>query len=481
MKKIVQLTVMVPQPEPFRLRQWFGDELRQFSSTRSEDELSRLRSVVDVEGGRQLRTPRSVVRALDSLRFFWPPIRDAGGDLADLVWVQLIKDSNPALYRWIEDYCATAAVLTLGTVRVDDAERAQQLKALHAAVAPEHFADHNYRYYFADPLPAASVDFAQDGNGFTLFQRVSDVERDAAITAGRLASPDHYRLYFALSGPSHALTHCDYDAFWAAADKSPDRVAAVLLQLYAIELTGSLSKADLLLERLGGVGDEMLTPNRCWNILAGFADVMDDAYRARPFDQGWIVSLWSRATALIARMVARLEPDPRAVLIRHIFGEGRALGWLTTLMRKETFAHGRYGNRAKPDSEWLFTNEELDEIFELMLERIRRLTIDELLTTVRPLDILFAWKQAGDEDGPREMLRRGIETDAGLIGVLEKMTTIHTSSDRGSYSVLSRGNLDAFLDFDDARQRIEALRIGNNALEVRAKALARAFRDDDGF
>lgn len=129
LEKIVQLTVMVPQPEPFRLRQWFGDELRQFSSTRSDDELSRLRSVVDFEGGRQLRTPRSVVRALDSLRFFWPPIRDAGGDLADLVWLQLIKDGNPALYRWIEDYCATAAVLSLGTVRVDDAERAQQLNA----------------------------------------------------------------------------------------------------------------------------------------------------------------------------------------------------------------------------------------------------------------------------------------------------------------------------------------------------------------
>ncbi|WFE89839.1 P-loop NTPase fold protein [Roseibium porphyridii] len=481
LEKIVQLAVMVPQPEPFRLRQWFGDELRQFSSTRSDDELSRLRSVVDFEGGRQLKTPRSVVRSLDSLRFYWPPIRDGGGDLADLVWLKLIKDGNPALYRWIEDYCATAALLNLGTVRVDDAERAQQLNALHAAVAPEHFADHHYRYFFAEPLPAASVDFAEKGNGFTLFQRVSDVERNAAITGGRLASPDHYRLYFALSGPSHALKHHDHDAFWAAADNSPDRVAAVLLHLHALELTGSLSKADLLLERLKGVGDETLTPNRCRNILAGFANVMDDAYRARPFDHGWIVSLWDRATALVARMVARLDADTRAGLIQHIFGEGRALGWLTTLMRKETFAHGRYGNREKPDSEWFFTNEELDEIFELMLGRIRRLTTDELHTAVCPLDILFAWKQAGDEAGPREMLRSSIETDSGLIDVLEKLTTIRTSSDRGSYSVLTRNNLEAFLDFDEARQRIEALRMGNNALGARATALACAFNEDDGF
>lgn len=481
LEKIVQLTVMVPQPEPFRLRQWFSDELRQFSSTRSDDELSRLRSVVDFEGGRQLRTPRSVVRALDSLRFFCPPIRDAGGDLADLVWLQLIKDGNPALYRWIEDYCATAAVLSLGTVRVDDAERAQQLIALHAAVAPEHFADHNYRYYFAEPLPAVSVDFAQDGNGFTLFQRVSHEERDAAITGGRLASPDHYRLYFALAGPSHALTHRDHDAFWAAADNSPDRVAAVLLQLYALELTGSLSKADLLLERLRGVGDETLTPNRCRNILVGFADVMDDAYRARPFDQGWIVSLWDRATALAARMVARLDANTRAALIQHIFGEARALGWLTSLMRKETFAHGRYGNREKPDSEWLFTNDELDEIFELMLGRIRRLTTDELLTAVRPLDILFAWKQAGDETGPRKLLESSIATDGGLVAALKGLTTIRNSSERGSYSVLTRENLSPFLDFDAARQRIETLCNSDSPLGLHAKALALAFDDEDSF
>lgn len=115
--KIVQLTVMVPKPEPFQLRQWFADELHFIASAMDEDELSRLRLVIDYEGGRQLRTPRSVVRALDAIRFFWPPLREAKADLADIVWLQLIKDGNPGLYRWIEEYCGTAAALSLDSAR----------------------------------------------------------------------------------------------------------------------------------------------------------------------------------------------------------------------------------------------------------------------------------------------------------------------------------------------------------------------------
>tara|TARA_B100000678_G_scaffold285215_1_gene287992 strand:+ start:514 stop:2706 length:2193 start_codon:yes stop_codon:yes gene_type:complete len=481
LEKIVQLTVMVPKPEPFRLRQWFSDELRQFTSTRADDELQRLRTVVDFEGGRQLKTPRSVIRTLDSLRFFWPAVRDAGGDLADLVWLQLIKDGNPTLYRWIEDYCGTAAVMSLGTVRVEEAERQNMLDELHQAVGPGHFADHTYRYYFVEPLPGADVDFAQDGNGFSLFQNVSDAQRNAAIAAGRLASPDHYRLYFALAGPSHALTQDEYDVIWAAAEGTPEDVGAVILQLHQQALTGSLGKADQLLERLHGMDAELLTPERCRNLLLGFANVMDDAYRARSFDIDWMQSLWDRARRLVPTLLARLDPEARKATINSMFREGRAIAWLTKLMRRETFAHGRYGDRQRPQSEWLFTNDELDTVFELMLGRFRAMTIQELLTSISPLDTLFAWSQSGDENGPRTFLQPHVATDAGLIETLEKLTTIHHSSDRGSYSVLTRANVSPFLDFDATRDRINAIRAADGPLQARAQTLTRAFDDEDHF
>lgn len=481
LEKIVQLNLMVPKPEPFRLRQWFSDELRQFTSTKGDDELSRLKTVIDFEGAQQLRTPRSVIRALDSVRFFWPPIREARGDLADLVWLQLIKDGNPALYRWIEDYCATAAVLSLGTVRVDDAERAAQVKALHASVEDGFFADHTYRHYFAECLPGMEIDFGKEGNGFKIFERVAEAKRNAAIRDARLASPDHYRLYFALTGPSHAMRQADFDAFWSATDTSPEQVAAVLNELHLVEVAGTLGKADLLLERLKAVDAATLTPARARNILLGFAHGMDEAFRARQFDLSWSISLWDRAERLIQRLLALFNDETREAVIDAMFEHGNAVGWLTTLMRRETFAHGRYGDQSKSSDAWFFTEKELDRVFEAMIGRFRNMSADDILSTIRPIDVLFAWQQAGDEAGPRQHIASQIKKDEGLVETLERLTSIHSSSDRGSYSVLSRNNIGPFLDFDEAKRRIEELKVVEGPLSERAGKLALAFGDNDRF
>ena len=120
LEKIVQTTIMVPRSEAFQLRYWLADELKEFASSLDDDALDRLRSVVDVEGGRQLTTPRNVNRVLDSLRLVWPVLQPQGIDLADLVWLQLVKDGAPKLYRWVEEYCAIQAEVSLGVALVNE-------------------------------------------------------------------------------------------------------------------------------------------------------------------------------------------------------------------------------------------------------------------------------------------------------------------------------------------------------------------------
>lgn len=479
LEKIVQLSVLVPMPETFRLRQWFTDELRSLGSTKTEDELVRLKAVIDFEGGRQLTTPRSVVRVLDSIRFFWPAIKAAGGNLADLVWLQLIKVGNPALYRWIEDYCATAAMISLGTVRVDEAEREAKAAALFECVKEGNFADPTYRFYFAEALPGADSDFSEEGNGFEFFQQVSVEERDEAIRGRRLASPDHYRLYFALTGPEHALSQANLDDFWAAASVSSEEVGKVILQLHLDTVPGGIGKADLLLERLNRVEPELLTPERSRHILIAFSMIMDEAHKKREFEKDWAKSLWDHAEAMVPNCLSSFDMEARRAVLREMFKDGEAIGWLTAFMRRETFAHGRYGDRTKPDIEWLVTDAELDLIFELMLERFKAMSAEDVLSTIRPLDLLFAWRQAGDEDGPRALVEEHSKSSVGLVAALERMTSIRSSSDRGTHSVLTRANIGSFVDFDIVRARIAELAAGDGPLAQRATALERAFSDDD--
>ncbi|MBB2674523.1 UNVERIFIED_ORG: putative KAP-like P-loop ATPase [Rhizobium esperanzae] len=474
LEKIVQLTVMVPRPEPLQLRQWFSDELHLIASTKNEDELARLKVVIDHEGGRQLRTPRSVVRALDAVRFFWPPLRDEKADLADLVWLQFIKNGNTALYRWIEDYCATAAMVSLGAARVEKAEKELQIAALQATVADGHFKDLMYRHYFAEQLPGVEPDYSEAGNGFDIFVPVNDRERDEAIRNVRLASLDHHRLYFALAGPSHALTHADYTSMWAAAEAGADEAGAALLRLQDEPATGSLNKADLLLERTMRGAYEILKPEQCENLLVALSQVMDEAYRRHPFDESWLSPMWDRAERLIPLLLPRLEPARRAAAITAMFRSGAALGWLTSLFRHETFAHGRYGSMQRPKDEWLFTSAELDHITELMLDRYRALSASDVLNCPNPVSLLFAWQQGGDEQGPRDLIKTNVISDEGLIETLEHLTSTITSSDRGKFGVLKKDNLSPFVDYESVRQRINAL-TEHSDLGARARCLCAAF------
>lgn len=475
LEKIVQLTVMVPKPEIFQLRQWFSDELHKIASVKNDDELSRLKAVVNYEGARQLQTPRAVVRALDAVRFFWPPLREMGADLADLVWIQLIKIGNPVLYRWIEDYCATMSNVSIGVAHVGEAEINKTQSALFRAVEDKYFNDLHYRYFFSENLPGIKVEHSEN-DSLKIFVPVDEKSLIEFIKAGRLASPDHYRYYFALARPTHTLAKDEYAAVWDAAEANAEQVGSLLLRFHDDKLVESLTKADFLLERIKDETYKILTPIQCENFLIAFSQVMDEAFEKHSFTLLWINSLWDRAEGLIRLLLSRVEEGRRENVIAKMFREGAAIGWLTSLFRRETFAHGRYGERPRPEREWLFKNEELDQITAFMLDRYRAMTVKEVLGSPNPVSLLFAWRQGGDELGPRRLVQNNIVSDEGLVETLECLVSPVESSDRGVYYVLKKSELSNFFDFEDAMRRLKEIS-DSNALKNRADFLIRAFND----
>lgn len=277
-----------------------------------------------------------------------------------------------------------------------------------------------------------------------------------------------------MASPSHALTQANFTTIWEASQAGSDQAGAALLQLHDELAAGSLTKANLLLERIKSDAYEILTSEQCENLLIAFSHVMDEAYRRRPFDQFWVNSLWDRAQRLIPFLLSRLEPARRAAVITAMFGEGVAVGWLTSLFRSETFSHGRYGDRPRLEGEWLFTNTELDRITELMLDRYQAMSASDVLGCPSPISLLFAWRQGGDEQGPRQLVEANISSDEGLFETLEHLTSRIRSSDRGSFDVLKKDSLAPFMDYENVAHRIHALK-EHGDLGERASRLAVGF------
>ena len=109
-----------------------------------------------------------------------------------------------------------------------------------------------------------------------------------------------------------------------------------------------------------------------------------------------------------------------------------------------------------------------------MCRRYETISPDDFFASPRPLSLLFAWRQWGDEESPVKMVNSKIVSDEGLVETLERLTNTVYSSEHGQRSILRKDVLSPFMDYDKAREKIYRLK-KHKILGARAKRLASAF------
>lgn len=478
-EKIVQITVPVPHPEAFDLRRWFERELKGMNLAGGEEVERRIFEIIDREGGQYLVTPRAVVRTLDSIRFHWA-VLEGRVDLTDFIWLQFVKVGNPALYEWITVYLTEMSARASGRTNISEEQRVRARQSLDEALGRDGTAFGEVCDRLADHLPGIAS-YHRDPNG-GIYEQVHQVEMDRAIGARRLASPDHYRLYFAFAQPTNAPRASDFNDLATAIAASAEQAAALLRQWQGQRLTSGVTRAEVMLDRLSARELAAPTASDAEHLLLAYANVMDELAAGSVNDFGG-PDVWRRAMRSLPTLLDALG-DAREAGIRRMFNEGTAVSWLTSLFRHETFAHGRHGNR--PDSDRLLTSDELDIVTEVMLDRYGCMSFDDIKRQLQPLSMLFAWQQGGDEDGPRTLLAAEVETDEGLVATLQhlcgRVRTATPTAER-EIATLSRSNIASLVDYESARERITRLAEAaqDPALREKAGVLLESFRDGDRF
>ena len=101
------------------------------------------------------------------------------------------------------------------------------------------------------------------------------------------------------------------------------------------------------------------------------------------------------------------------------------------------------------------------------------MSASELFSCPDPLSLLFAWRQGGDEEGPRTLVQSKIMSDGGLIEMLEHLTSQIMSSRQGKIDTLKKENISPFVNYETIVQRIRALK-SHKDLGARATRLAAA-------
>lgn len=464
LKKMVQVSFKVPLPEAFDLRRWFQEEcLALYGATAGmripDESRERLQEVCNIEGG-LLKTPRDVARALNAIRLCWPSVID-DVDYADMVWLQIRRLDSEALYTWIEEYLVEFMAVVEGAT-VSDSERQAFSNRLMDHVESTAGIHPRSIWRFSQFVPGLGWESKKDSKA-AVFDTSNPAILAKATNLKRLASSHHYRYYFNFSKPSGALDDRALFKFISVARSNGD-IPTLCDELTAARRPQGGTMTSALIGRLLQMDDEKVPQEAISPILRGLASCMDAVAKAEGKGTWGVTWSWSSAETLTKKFLNRVDGAVRSAIVNEMFGRGIALGWLMCeLLRGETFSHGRYGGRPKPEDEWLLTEAELDQAAALFFGRLKSAEKEKIIDTPEVLSFMFGWKQLGDEEGVRGWIADETKTDSGFLRLLAACRGWRSSSSKGLYYPLSRRDLSQFIDYDEALVRLREIRANGEA------------------
>lgn len=418
LEKIIQTEVAVPRPESFALRRWFSDELEVFASCAPE-RASRLMQVIDETGGRVLESPRAVVRVLDSLRVYWPSLKDRI-DLADLVWLRMIAVGSPNFYRWIEDYLASFVAISSGRASVAEAERIATALAMDEALKVDGLSWNKQMFEIKRHLPGIEFQTNDENLDKRLFSRRNSAEDMRAAKDQRLASPNHARIYFTLVEPPGTVTDVDITRLLAAASEDANRVASLLIEMGEQRGDAGATKAERLLDQLCYVesSESLLWPAEA--LMMGLSDAADTLASDDRDDFFGTPRVYHLARKLLKQLREDLPPEIFMRTLVNMCETSPSLGFLTKLLRNDTFGHGFYGDQPDP-SDCLTTREEFEVFRVKMIDRYSAEGIDKVMLNRRAANMLYAWSQAGGRELLVKLVAENSNDDAWLLSFVSKL------------------------------------------------------------
>ena len=433
LEKIVQTEVAVPRPESFALRRWFSSELQAFAQC-SPERVPDLQQVIDETGGRVLQNPRAVVRVLDSLRVYWPSLQDRV-DLADLVWLRMIAVGSPNFYRWIEEYLVGFVALAGGRAHISEQERQASGREMDAALSLDGLDWEAQQFEIERHLPGIQHQRFNKDKDERLFSRAERAARLHDAKDKRLASPSHSRIYFTLIDPPDSVTDLDIAALLAAAHDGTNAVADLLVKMGEHRGDAGGTKAERLFEELRYIDKEVLEGWPIETLVLGIANAADQlAADARGDDWGY-PRIWYLGGAMLRHFKSTLPPERFDDVFRDMVETSTSLGFLTYLLRDETFGHGFFGDRPSPHDR-LVSREGFEHMRTVMIARYSAGGLDAVMRERRATDMLFAWSQAGARDDMTRQVAARSENDGWLLSFAQLL-----------YGPTSTLSLDALANF----------------------------------
>lgn len=475
LQKIVQLTFKIPLPEPFDLRTQFRAEAKSIYAEVMEADadgelLDDLKSAVDREG-MGLSTPREVKLALNSIRFVFPQVKD-DVYFPDFCRLHLIKTTNYKLYQWLEVYLSLRSVLATGDATVASDEKVEMGKQLKTLL-PSEGPDSGRSIWSLRRFIPGVADMMEPED--RVFNTMNSAAVSEAVRLKRLGSPLHYRFYFALTGPKTVMPDDDFNGLLELARANADQLTTRLAKEVMKRRSSGKTWFEHVLNRLDDELISRLDEKQLVGILQSLSGMMDVAMAEDGEQRAFSLSLDGIANIVAKSCLKRLKksnPEKQAETVRKMAKEGPAINWLVgKFFSSQLFRHGRVGNEAESPDQWEISEEVLDDVIEILKERISQPDTQNLIPDLPDVSAyLYGWLDISKDQQAIKWVEEYIKTDEAFFNMLNQLRG-WSMSDRVYYPLYEE-TVTTFLDWGETTARLESLRDGEHAAQVAELQLA---------
>lgn len=451
-QKIVQIPFGMPQQEPFALRVQLRKKLttlyRELYGEALDGDLeTELRGAID-EQGTLLRTPREVVAVYNRVALLYPPIsRDVY--LPDFVRLQLISVLQPKLYDWIERYLNERSVIEMGDGRVSEYEHTELAKELLELVPDRGYDSAQSLFALSQYLPGIQRRELDEPKK-CIFAHTSLNDTRTMARQKRLGSPYHYKFYFALAAPSSVLTDEALGELISLARDDLSGLTGKLLEMSSAERMHGRSWLTHAAQRFEEYVKEPEDVTVAGNIALAMADVIDAATKAGMNYETMLHDFTRTQVRDIAdHVLTQLAstPEMRAAFWTRLLG-CQSLSWLVEdFLRKHLWDNGIVGNRPRPESERIVTDDELRTAKKVIRKRLSDKGVQSSLEPLPDLGgFMFGWKELCGKNMPTKWADTLWDDDIRLANFLLGLR--HQAMSDRVYRPLAKSTVSEFLPLE---------------------------------
>jgi len=269
--------------------------------------------------------------------------------------------------------------------------------------------------------------------------------------------------YFRLSVPESGVSRLELQEVLAL---TPDRAAfaGAMRELARSRRPDGQSRVRPVLERLGDFAEKDVPQEDIHEVVGAFCDSGDEIMAADDVEGRFLeipneMLIWW----VVKKLLGRLESQERVRVLKQEMGGGEALRTIVLTLTALSEEHGGSGDaHALPADRRLVDPDSLEELKEIVVERLRQTDVEKLLSRPAAIRILYRWGDWATKGEVKARIAGLMSSDRLILLMLRQLvrkvheTNLGTGVQTTELQVAA-SDLDRFFDRETLSKRLAEL------------------------